>query len=141
MTNASPPEVGAVLSFWYLWRHEFEAGEEVGHKVRPCVVVVAVKREPKVTRIAVVPVTHKSPGPDKISVELPAVAKEHLRLDDQPSWVICDELNEFNWPGYDLGKLQGRLLLGKLPYRVLTKIHRGVLEALRRQQLKITKRD
>lgn len=141
MTNASPPEVGDVLSFWYLWRREFEAGEESGRKARPCVVVVAVARGPKVTRIAVAPITHVAPISDQVAVELPSIVKAHLKLDTQPSWVVCSELNEFNWPGYDLAKLVGRLLLGRLPHGVLTRVRRGVHEALRRQQLKITNRD
>lgn len=141
MTNASPPEVGAVLSFWYLWRSEFEAGEESGRKARPCVVVVAVARGPKVTRVAVAPITHTSPASDQVAVELPSVVKTHLNLDDKSSWVVCNELNEFNWPGYDLAKLAGSLLLGKLPHRVLERVRGGVREALRRRQLKITSRD
>ena len=141
MTNASPPEVGDVLSFWYLWRREHEAGEESGRKARPCVVVVAVARGPKVTRIAVAPITHMPPMSDQIAVELPSIVKGHLRLDSQASWVVCSELNEFNWPGYDLAKLAGRLLVGRLPHRVLQRVRHGVHEALRRQQLKITSRD
>lgn len=142
MTNASPPEVGDVLSFWYLWRHEFEAGEESGRKARPCVVVVAVARGPEITRVAVAPITHAPPAIDRTSVELPTIVKAHLKLDDDaPSWIICHELNEFNWPGYDLAKLKGRLLIGRLPHRVLQKVRVAVFEAMRLKQLKITNRD
>lgn len=141
MTNASPPEVGDVLSFWYLWRHEFQAGEESGRKARPCVVVVAVARGLEVTRVAVAPITHAPSATDRTAVELPAIVKTNLKLDDAPSWVICHELNEFNWPGYDLAELKGRLLIGRLPHRVLHEVRTAIFEAMRLKQLKITGRD
>ena len=31
--------------------------------------------------------------------------KRHLGLDDDRSWVVVAEGNEFLWPGYDLRKL------------------------------------
>ena len=34
--------------------------------------------------------------------------KRHLGLDDQRSWVVVDEGNEFLWPGYDLRKVPNR---------------------------------
>jgi hypothetical protein len=30
--------------------------------------------------------------------------KRHLGLDDQPSWIVVAEGNEFVWPGHDLRK-------------------------------------
>jgi hypothetical protein len=124
-----------------LWRREFEAGEESGRKVRPCVVVVAVKRGLNVTRIAVAPITHVLPSAKQIAVELPTAVKANLALDALRSWVCCDELNEFDWPGYDLAKLAGRLLLGRLPYPLFARVRAGVIEAVRHNRLKITSRD
>lgn len=34
-----------VISYPYLWHHEHRAGQEEGQKNRPCVIVLAVKRE------------------------------------------------------------------------------------------------
>jgi hypothetical protein len=44
--------------------------------------------------------------------------KRHLGLDDDRSWVILDEVNEFAWPGFDLRPLPGsrdRFAYGFLP--------------------------
>ena len=40
----------------------------------------------------------------KSAVEIPTPVKRHLGLDDDPSWIIVAEGNEFVWPGYDLRK-------------------------------------
>ena len=38
-------EVGLVISFSYLWRYEYEKGNEEGRKNRPCVIILSVKNE------------------------------------------------------------------------------------------------
>jgi hypothetical protein len=47
--------------------------------------------------------------------------KRHLGLDDDPSWIVVSEGNEFLWPGYDLRKLphSDRYDYGFLPPRFL----------------------
>jgi mRNA-degrading endonuclease toxin of MazEF toxin-antitoxin module len=138
----SAPDIGVVLSYWFLWRAEFEAGEESGRKARPSVVVLAVERGPRVTRIAVAPITHTPPHRDRFALELSPAVKAHLSLDAQRSWVICDELNEFNWPGFDLAsKATSSLQIGRLPYGVMRQIRTLVAEAVRQRLLKITDRD
>ena len=48
-----------------------------------------------------------------------AQALKRLKLDDQPSWVICAELNRFVWPGPDLRPVSrrapGQFVHGVLP--------------------------
>jgi hypothetical protein len=46
----------------------------------------------------VLPVTHSQPKDPKAAVELPLAVKKHLGLDDERSWIVVSEGNEFVWP-------------------------------------------
>ena len=48
------------------------------------------------------PITRSRPADAAIAVEIPAATKARLGLDDDRSWIILNELNEFIWPGPDL---------------------------------------
>jgi hypothetical protein len=141
--RSDPPEVGEVLAYWFLWKQEDERGEESGRKLRPCVVVVsAVVRSGEKTLIALSPITHSRPDAERAAIEIPASVKSHLRLDGDRSWIICDELNEFVWPGFDLGKTpDGREAYGALPDGLMERVYREVRDAVHRGALKRTKRD
>jgi hypothetical protein len=54
------------------------------------------------------PITHREPDDAAKAVEIPPVTKRHLGLDDQRSWVMVNEGNQFVWPGYHLRKVPGR---------------------------------
>ena len=103
------PEPGLVISYAYLWRHEHNAGQEEGRKDRPCLIVLSVetasRRQPRVTVAAI---THSPPHADAIALEIPPRVKQHLGLDDERSWIILDEVNQFDWPGFDLRPVPGR---------------------------------
>ena len=47
-------------------------------------------------------ITYSPPADPRDDIEVAAEVKRGLKLDDQPSWVICAELNRFVWPGPDL---------------------------------------
>ena len=97
------PEPGLVISYAYLWHHEHRVGLEEGQKDRPSVIVLAVEREADgATLVTVLPITHVAPSDPATAVEIPMPIKRHLGLDNDPSWIIVDEGNEFLWPGYDL---------------------------------------
>ncbi len=99
------PEPGLVISYGYLWHHEHEAGREEGQKDRPSVIVLAVEREADgATIVTVLAITHSPPTDPASAVEIPLPVKRHLGLDEDRSWVIVDEGNEFLWPGCDLRK-------------------------------------
>jgi hypothetical protein len=53
----------------------------------------------------VLPITHSAPADPRSAVEMPLAVKRYLGLDDDRSWILVDEGNEFLWPGYDLRKL------------------------------------
>ena len=55
---------------------------------------------------------------------IPAAIKRHLGLDDDRSWVVVAEGNEFLWPGYDLRKIPNadRYDYGFLPPRFFNQV-------------------
>ncbi|HEY4171219.1 MAG TPA: hypothetical protein VGM96_30780 [Reyranella sp.] len=119
------PEPGLVISYAYLWHVEHVVGREGGRKDRPVVIVLAVKREADgETSVIVLPITHSAPSDPASTVELPMPVKRHLGLDDQRSWIIISEGNEFVWPGYDLRKLPNsdRYDHGFLPPRLFNQV-------------------
>ncbi len=102
------PQPGLVIRFSYLWKREADAGREDGVKDRPCAIIVAVAGDQGRPRVVVVPVTHSPPQPADEGIELPQQTSRRLGLDDERSWVIISEANEFTWPGPDLRFVPGK---------------------------------
>jgi hypothetical protein len=48
--------------------------------------------------------------PDRLdeAVEIPAVVKRHLGLDEARSWIVVSEINRFIWPGRISGRYRAR---------------------------------
>ena len=119
------PEPGLIISYAYVWDHEAQAGQEEGLKDRPCVIALAVERQSDgETLVTVLPVTHTPPQVAAAAVEIPHAVKRHLGLDDQRSWVIVSEGDQFVWPGYDLRKRRDsdRFEFGFLPPRLFNDV-------------------
>lgn len=138
------PEPGLVISYAYLWRHEHEAGAEEGRKDRPCVIVLSVESHASGTQVTVAPVTHSKPASDTIAVEVPLRVKQYLGLDNEQSWVILTEVNQFIWPGYDLRPVPGKkgsYAYGYLPPRLFEAIKAGILDLIIKRRNKIVTRD
>lgn len=138
------PEPGLVISYAYLWRREFEAGQEQGRKNRPCVIVLTVEKHDSRMQVTVAPITHSPPSPGTPCLEIPLRVKQHLGLDDDRSWVILDEVNQFVWPGYDLGPAAGKpgeMTYGFLPPRLFNQIRSGILDIIVERRGNITPRD
>ena len=103
-----PPERGLVIAYNYLWRHEHRKGRDEGRKTRPVVIVLVVRRDKgDLERVTVAPITHSPPDRTVEAIELPARVKQALGLDQERSWIILDEVNEFTWPGYDIRPAPG----------------------------------
>jgi PemK-like, MazF-like toxin of type II toxin-antitoxin system len=97
------PFPGLIVRYAYLWSDEAWQGRTEARKDRPCVVVVAVRRETEARlRVRVVPITHAPQQHPDRAVPLPPKVKRHLGLDADASWIVLDEANEFVWPGVDL---------------------------------------
>lgn len=127
------PEPGLVISYAYLWDHEAPSGQEEGRKDRPCVIALAVERQPDgETLVTALRITHRQPDGAAAAVEIPQAVKRHLGLDDARSWVIVSEGDQFVWPGYDLRKTPGSDCYdyGFLPPRLF----RQILDAFRAWQ-------
>jgi len=141
------PEPGLVISYSYLWSDEAAAGHVEGRKHRPCAIVLAVAPDPRVyegRRVAVLPITHAPPSDAGGAVELPRAVRKHLGLDDAPSWVIVDELNEFVWPGFDLRHVPGKpgqYAYGFLPPRFFDGLRARLRERRTQRQLNAVTRD
>jgi hypothetical protein len=101
------PEAGLVICYEFLWSHEADKGATVGQKRRPAVIVIAAKNQSGQTVIVVAPITHSAPSDPAAAIEIPPRVKKHLGLDEQRSWVVLNELNEFVWPGFDIYPIPG----------------------------------
>ena len=113
-------------------------------KYRPCAIVLAVAALQDRTRVIVLPITHTAPRLPDEGVELPSVVKTRLGLDDERSWIIVSEGNDFIWPGPDLRPLAGRglegVVYGVLPPRLFHAVQRRFLARARTRQADITTR-
>jgi hypothetical protein len=73
------PEPGLVISYAYLWHHEYQAGREGGQKDRPSVIVLAIEREADgATIVTVLPITHSAPADPISAIEIPLPVKQPL---------------------------------------------------------------
>jgi len=137
------PEPGLVIRYSYLWSREAAAGREEGVKDRPCAIVLAVKQDEE-DRVFVLPITHSPPSNHKDAVELPPTVKARLNLDDQRSWIMTTEANDFLWPGPDLRFVPGQgpesVAMGFLPPGLFRLIRDRFLAHARRRTASVTKR-
>ncbi len=137
------PESGLVISYSYLWRNEYETEKVEGLKNRPCAIILVIRHEDGGKKVTVAPITHTKPVDLDAAIEIPAKVKAHLGLDNESSWIILDDFNEFVWPGYDLRTLAGKpgcYDYGFLPPVFFKQIVRKILD-LRYQAKGITSRD
>jgi len=126
------------VRYSFLWSSEARAGETEGRKDRPCVIVTAAKRIADGRfRVRVLPMTHRPSEPAR-SIEVPHKVKRHLGLDDDASWIVLDEVNEFVWPGVDLRPISrtrpGLWTFGVLPTEMFDEIGaklRGIVQQRR----------
>lgn len=124
------PEPGLVVSYAYLWHYEHEAGQDEARKDRPAVILLTVERQgDETTAVIVLPITHTPPAEPGSAVEIPPAVKRHLGLDEDRSWIVVAEGNEFDWPGYDLRKIGSgdRYDYGFLPPRFFDRVRDAFL--------------
>lgn len=136
-----PPEPGTVIHLSYLWADEQAQGREEGTKDRPCVIVITTRQVEGATLVTVVPVT-SSPQSDN-ALEIPPEIKARLGLDPgKLSWVVCSEVNRFEWPGPDLRPIphKGGWDYGRIPDHLLLQIQRMLRARAGRRPLRVVSR-
>jgi hypothetical protein len=95
-------------------------------------VLLAVESEERGIRVTVAPATHSVPDDEDRAVALPAKVGRHPGLDDEPSWIVADEMNRFTWPGPDLRPVPGSRLeigfaYGTLPENLFEELRRKIV--------------
>ena len=135
-----------MIRYAYLWRSEADRGRDSGAKDRPCVVVLAVKRQHGVTKVVVAPITHSIPAQNQNAIEIPSETKRRLKLDNDRSWIMTTELNVFEWPGPDLrptGHSDGRpnFAYGYLPETITRRVIDTVRELVVKGEARTVNRD
>jgi len=105
------------------------------------VVVLAKLVEGDFTRIIVAPITHSEP-PAGEGLEIPPSVKRNLRLDEERSWIITTEVNQFIWPGPDIRLSKGSEspLYGTIPAKLFDEATRQISDNAKAGQAVITKR-
>jgi hypothetical protein len=137
------PHPGLVISYSYLWQGQHRRGEEEGRKDRPCAIVLVRQIIKEACIVSVVPVTHSPPSDPADAVVMPPGLKRHLGLDDQPSWIVISELNDFVWPGPDLRPICGksdRYDYGVLPPSFFRKLQEAIFTRINAKKLAVIAR-
>jgi hypothetical protein len=126
------PVPGLVIRYSYLWHREYLEGIEEGQKDRPAAIVAAIHKEAEGQRVLVLPITHQEPYDKRTAIEIPQTVKKRLGLDEDRSWVVISEYNEFLWPGPDLRRITGApdnsVAYGMLPPSLFAIIKRALLK-------------
>lgn len=149
------PRAGSVVRYsflWsaeaqdsFLWSAEAQAGAREGRKDRPVAVVLAMqKTDDGDIMVTVAPFTHTPPADPAAAVEIPVALARRIGLDHLRHWIVCDEVNRFAWPGFDLRPIPGRpgtFEYGMLPEAIYLEMRAAVLARYRARRLRATSRD
>jgi hypothetical protein len=135
-----------VIRYAYLWRGEHLRGQEEGVKDRPCAIVLLVKDEDGEDVVTVLPITHVPPtrADAPLAIEIPADTKRRLSLDDDRSWIMLTEANQFTWPGPDLRMARNgdpsSVVCGLLPDHLFERVRTTFLAALKANKAQLVPR-
>lgn len=132
-TGLRKPSVGLIVSYAYLWKSEALASLEEGRKIRPCLVLFMRDR-----LTYVLPITHSLPHEPETAVEVPALVRRFLGLDDEPQWIVLNECNTFDWPGYDI-RVEPQY--GHIPPALYDRIRNDVARRIREARFAMTDRN
>lgn len=137
------PHPGLVISYAYLWQEENRRGQEEGVKARPCAIILRRQVLEDNTIVVVLPVTHTPPINAADALQLPDALKAHLGLDNDRSWIVLSELNEFLWPGPDMRSIPGdskRYDYGVLPPKFFRQLQEAFFARYQRLGLAVVRR-
>jgi hypothetical protein len=138
------PEAGHVIRYAYLWKSEFQRGQEEGLKDRPCAIVLSVVNDGGSNVVVVLPITHTPPTHPDDAIEIPTSTKLRLGLDSERSWIVITEANRFAWPGPDLRPNRrgdaDSVLYGSLPRSFFYKVREKFLNSARMRKTSLIPR-
>lgn len=137
------PEPGLVISYAYLWAERAGRGHGEAETSRPCAIILSTQDVAGATTVMALPITRTPPGPGNAGIEIPAVTRKRLGLDEAPSWIMISELNRFIWPGPDLRPIPGstdRFAYGLLPPRLFKTVRDSVVQRAKKGQVTATNR-
>lgn len=138
------PFPGLVIRYSYLWHREHRTGQEEGRKDRPAAILMTAIADSGATRVYALAITHSEPEPGRGAVEIPRAVKKLIGLDEERSWVILDEINDFVWPGFDLVPVPGsdppRYSYGVLPAWFYDQVRDGFLALYDARRVKTVRR-
>jgi hypothetical protein len=127
------PAPGLVIRYSYLWAEQHR--QEEGIKDRPCAVILVTRNEDGERIVTVLPISHTPTANKALAVEIPAMVKRRLTLDDERSWVVLTEANRFIWPGPDLRPESpgdsASVCYGPLPFALFEEIRTKFIAAIR----------
>lgn len=114
---------------------ESRSGQREGRKARPCVIIVAARQmDTGRVRVTVAPITHTPPDDEAACVEIPVAVARGAKLDHGRQWLRFDEVNSFDWPGFDLSPIVGiseNFAYGMLPRRFFESSRQAILNRVR----------
>lgn len=148
MRTPEDPPIGHLIAYEYLWLSQAEQRED-GAKTYPVALIFAKKIIASVTLAYAIGMSHKPPIASDRAIEFPRKLKRHLGLDEAPSWLYTDQLNEFAWAGPDvrpaerlsrLPSARGTCVIGALPSDWFALVKQDVIQNLRLKKTQIIRR-
>ncbi len=144
--NLPGPQVGSVIRFSFLWRHEADQGRDEGTKDRPAAIVATfLQGKTGKQKVLVLPITRTPPTDLSIAIEIPPRTQRALGLGPDRCWVICNQTNRFTWPGHDIRSAPtnrgNSWIYGMLPRGLYLDITRLFAQLARSGRAKILDRD
>jgi hypothetical protein len=142
------PPIGNLIAYEYLWLSQSEDRED-GKKTYPSAVIFAKRTILGNTLAFVAAISHKPPTASDRATEVPRKLKRHLGLDEDPSWIYTDQVNEFIWPGPDLRaadrlsslpRARGTCVIGPLPDDWFDMLKNELIRNLRLGRARIIRR-
>lgn len=105
------PVQGMVIHYDFRWHSDFIKRHE-SDKPRPCLIMFAgeSKKAEGKTEVIAIPITHTAPNKamKASTIKIPKNIGRALGLDDQQSYLRCNEVNIFEWPSADLRPVPSR---------------------------------
>ena len=127
------PRPGEVYRYDYLWRREFERGEESGRKARPVCVTVVLSDRDGAARVLLFPITSQPPSAARMALSVPDTEARRTGL-QTPAWIVIDDCNVDLWERSF--HLADRRPFGRFSYAYFDRIRAAALQLLREGKVK-----